>query len=79
VHPGVHSVVVVAGVLTVFDDACTRHEFGPGSTYLGGRQPHLARNDAAGELMVVVTSVHEASPASGHGASTPAPAGCDER
>jgi quercetin dioxygenase-like cupin family protein len=79
VHSGVHSVVVLAGVLTVFDEGCTGHDFGPGSTYLGGRQPHLARNDAADELVVAVTSVHDASPATGPGARAPVPAGCGER
>lgn len=79
VHSGVHSVVVLAGVLTVFDEDCARHEFGPGSTYLGGRQPHLARNDAAVELVVAVTSVYEPLPAVGPGASAPIPEGCEER
>ncbi len=79
VHPGVHSVVVLTGVLTVFDEGCTRQEFGSGSTYLGGRQPHLARNDAADDLTVVVTSIYDASSATGHGAPMPVPAGCEER
>lgn len=45
VHPGLHSVVVIGGSLTVYDERCRRHEFGPGEAYVGGDRPHLVRKD----------------------------------
>ena len=36
VHPGVHSVVVLSGTLTVYDENCVRTDYGPGQSYLGG-------------------------------------------
>ena len=42
VHPGVHSVVVLPGNLTVYDADCRRHAYGPGQTYLGGDIVHIA-------------------------------------
>jgi hypothetical protein len=36
VHPGVHSVVVLSGTLTVYDDHCVRTDDRPGEIYLGG-------------------------------------------
>ena len=55
VHAGLHSVVVLAGPLTIYDETCEGHEFGPGESYLGGDRPHLVRNDTAAEATYVVT------------------------
>ena len=79
VHTGVHSVVVLAGTLTVYDEDCRRFDFGPGASYLGGSRPHLARNDAADQLDVVITSVYERPSPADHGAGVPAPARCEAR
>ena len=78
VHPGVHSVVVLSGTLTIYDERCVRTDYGPGETYLGGNAPHLARNERADDLNVAITYVY--SPTSG-APDTPvaAPAGCDVR
>ena len=78
-HYGVHSVVVLGGTLTVYDEACVRQEYGVGASYLGGSLPHLARNEAPDELRVVVTSVYRQSATGGHGSAVPAPTGCDPR
>lgn len=76
VHSGVHSVVVLSGMLTVFDEACARHDYGPGQTYLGGREPHLARNFGAEAAGFVVTYVAESS-AESPGHPVAAPTGCE--
>lgn len=75
VHPGVHSVVVLTGTLTVLDDDCRRQEYGPGETYVGGREPHLARNDGAETVALAVTYVADPS-ARTPGSPVAPPAGC---
>ncbi len=78
VHPGVHSVVVLRGTLTIYDEHCVRSEYGPGQVYLGGDAPHLARNDGAESLDVAITFVY--LPLSGdHGVAVSPPEGCDLR
>lgn len=79
VHPGVHSVVVVAGALTVFDERCERHVFGPGEAYLGGDRPHMVRNDSRTEAAYVVTYARLPSAMLDPGTTVPPPTGCDLR
>lgn len=78
VHPGVHSVVVLSGTLTIFDDHCGRTEYGQGQTYLGGTTPHLARNETLEVLDVAITFVYRPL-AENHGQAVPAPTGCELR
>lgn len=78
-HSGVHSVVVLGGTLTIYDETCVRQDYGPGTSYLGGSRPHLARNEGADELGVAVTSVYRPSATGEHGAAVSAPAGCEPR
>lgn len=75
-HPGVHSVVVVSGTLTVYDEACRPQDYGPGQAYLGGREPHLARNTGPKAVALVVTYVADPS---AHSAGSPVgtPSGCE--
>ncbi len=77
VHPGVHSVVVLSGTLTVYDQDCGRREFGPGETYLGGDRPHLARNEGSDAVHFAVTYVFEHASSMGPGKGVPAPTSCD--
>ena len=76
VHPGVHSVTVLRGTLTIYDEHCGRTEYGPGETYLGGNAPHLARNEGAADLDVAITYVYTSTTP---GTPVAAPAGCDVR
>ena len=76
-HPGVHSAVVLSGTLTVYDAACVRHDYGPGDVYLGGRDPHVARNDTSERVELVVTYVFPRVPAVDHATVVAPPAGCD--
>jgi quercetin dioxygenase-like cupin family protein len=78
VHPGVHSVVVLSGTLTIYDERCVRTAYGPGEIFLGGNAPHLARNEGTDDLNVAITYVYSATSQS---PSTPvaAPGGCDAR
>ena len=76
VHPGVHSVTVLAGTLTIYDEHCGRTQYGPGETYLGGNAPHLARNEGAADLDVAITYVYTSAIP---GTPVAAPAGCDVR
>lgn len=76
VHPGVHSVVVLSGTLSVYDGACRRHDYGPGQTYLGGREPHLARNTGVDAVALAVTYVSDSTTRS-PGTPVAAPTGCE--
>jgi quercetin dioxygenase-like cupin family protein len=77
VHPGVHSVVVLSGTLTIYDEHCNRTDYGPGETYLGGNLPHLARNEGDSELLAAVTYVYTSS--GDPGSVVAPPSGCDAR
>jgi quercetin dioxygenase-like cupin family protein len=78
-HPGVHSVVVLEGVLTIFDQACNGQDVGAGQSYIGGRDPHLVRNDSATPVRLVVTYAFDQVSALDHAATVPAPPGCASR
>ncbi len=78
-HPGVHSAVVLEGVLTIYDASCQRHDFGPGESYLGGRDPHLARNEGDTPVRLVVTYVFAQTSPLDHAAPAAPPAGCVAR
>ena len=77
-HPGLHVVTVLAGVLTVYDGECIAHNYGPGETYIGGREPHLARNEGTDETRMVITSVSDTSGVNPQTIPTPLPAGCQQ-
>lgn len=79
VHPGLHSVVVLTGSLTVYDERCGRHDFGPGDAYLGGDRPHLVRNDTRDSATYVVTYARLPDAALDPGTTVPAPTACDLR
>ena len=79
VHPGLHSVVVIAGSLTVYDERCQRHDFGPGEAHLGGDRPHLVRNDTPAPATYVVTYARLPSAALDPQTTVPAPTPCDLR
>ena len=78
VHPGVHSVVVLSGTLTIYDEHCRRTEYGPDQTYLGGTTAHVARNETLEVLDVAITFVYR-PPAENAGQAVPAPTGCELR
>jgi quercetin dioxygenase-like cupin family protein len=78
VHPGVHSVVVLSGTLTIYDEHCARTDYGPGETYLGGNRPHLARNEGTDDLNVAITYVYS-STSQTPGSPVAGPAGCGVR
>jgi quercetin dioxygenase-like cupin family protein len=78
VHPGVHSVAVSSGTLTVYDEACRRQDFGPGQTYVGGRDPHMVRNSGDADAVLAVTYVADPS-ADSPGKTVPAPPGCEAK
>ena len=75
VHPGLHAVVVLSGTLTVYDQACIRQDYGPGQTYLGGREPHVARNESGEPTRMVAAYVPDGR-AAGPGSPVGAPGGC---
>ena len=74
-HPGVHSVVVLSGILTIYDERCERQDYGVGQTYIGGIQPHVARNETPEPVELVVTYVYTSR--LDHGQVVAPPAGCD--
>lgn len=75
VHSGLHAVAVLSGSLTVYDEACQPHVFGPGDSYVGGQAAHVARNEADAPVEMIVTAIEMSGPA-GPGSHLPAPAGC---
>jgi hypothetical protein len=76
VLPGVHSVVVLSGSLTVYDEHCVGTEYGRGQTYLGGSTPHVALDESSDALDVAISFVH-CSGGGDHGSAVPAPPGCN--
>ena len=79
VHPGLHSVVVLTGSLTVYDEGCQRRHFGAGDVYLGGDRPHLVRNESPATVTYAVTYARLPAAAPDPGTMVAAPSGCDLR
>lgn len=75
VHPGLHAVYVLSGALTVYDEACRPHVYGPGESYVGGQTAHVVRNETDAPTELIVTAIELSGPA-GPGSHLPAPAGC---
>lgn len=78
-HPGVHSVVVLEGVLSIVDGACTPQVVGAGESWIGGREPHLVRNDTESPVRLVITYAFDQASALDHAATVAAPQGCTSR
>ncbi len=77
VHPGIHAVHILSGSLTVYDESCVARTYGPDESYVGGRDPHLARNETAEPLRLVVTYVEPGNPAPADlSFALPAPPNC---
>lgn len=74
-HPGIHAVAVQSGSLTIYDDSCVRHTYGPGESYVGGQLTHLVRNETAAPVEMVVTYLNPAGPHNSNRGMEP-PAGC---
>jgi quercetin dioxygenase-like cupin family protein len=60
-HRGIHAVALVSGQITVYDQSCQAHTYGPGDAYIGGQQLHLVRNEGAEPAVMVVTYVNPVS------------------
>lgn len=79
-HTGLHAVVVLSGTLTIYDEECAPHQYGPGDVYIGGGGAHLARNETAAPVEMTVTYLFPAgrSHTEFHVPASP-PAGCAAR
>lgn len=77
-HPGVHSVVVLEGVLTFVDGACNQLDVGAGQSWIGGREPHVVRNGTASPARLVVTYAFEQVSGLDHATTVPPPS-CESR
>jgi quercetin dioxygenase-like cupin family protein len=75
VHPVNHTVQVLAGALAFYDEACRVRYYGPGETYVGGTQAHMARNEGVIPVQMVVSTSEPAVPADSVTRVT-VPAGC---
>ena len=71
-HAGLHAVAVLTGELTVYDSECRPQRVVAGEPYVGGHDLHLARNETAEQVDMVVTYLNAVGPASPHAG---APAG----
>jgi quercetin dioxygenase-like cupin family protein len=74
-HPGIHAVAVLSGELTIYDEACVRHTYAAGESYVGGQLTHLVRNETALPVEMVVTYMNPAGPHDSN-MRRAAPAGC---
>lgn len=75
-HRGIHAVALVAGEVTVYDQNCVAHTYGPNEPYIGGQQLHLLRNEGAEPAVMVVTYMNPINPGPAQVAPTPQ---CDVR
>lgn len=75
-HAGLHAVAVLSGELAVYDGECRRQRVVAGEPYVGGRELHLARNETAEPVTMVVTYLNAVGSAPPHAG---APAGCNVR
>lgn len=76
-HTGLHAVVVLSGTLTIVDGECHTHTYGPGDSYVGGQDVHLALNDTAARLEMAVTYMFPAGIShTGFHVPATAPASC---
>lgn len=79
-HTGLHAVVVLSGTLTIVDGECRRQTYGPGDSYVGGREVHLALNDTASPLEMAVTYMFPAGVShTGFHVPVAKPASCGSR
>ena len=64
-HDRVHVVTVLSGILTIYEGDCRARTYGPGDSYIGGQDAHMARNETSEPVRMTVTQLM--SPAtSGH-------------
>jgi quercetin dioxygenase-like cupin family protein len=75
-HAGLHAVAVLSGELAVYDGECRRQRVVAGEPYVGGRELHLARNETAEPVTMIVTYLNAVGAAPPHAG---APAGCPLR
>ena len=79
-HTGMHAVVVLSGTLTIVDGECRRHTYGPGQSYVGGRDVHVALNEGTAPLEMAVTYMFPAgAPHTGFHLPAAEPASCGTR
>ena len=77
-HTGMHAVMVLSGTVTFYDGDCQPRTYGPGDTYVGGHDVHLARNETAAPVELAVTYMFPAGvDHTRFHVPTPAPVGCD--
>ena len=77
-HPGIHAVAVLSGALTIYDSQCHAETYGPGHPYIGGQEPHLARNETDAPVVMSVTYLNPSAPTNST-RHLDAPAGCPVR
>ena len=76
-HTGMHAVMVLSGTVTFYDGDCQRRTYGPGDTYVGGQDVHLARNETAAPVELAVTYMFPAGvDHTRFHVPSPAPVGC---
>ena len=76
VHPIIHTVRIVSGTLTAYDDSCVPRVYGPGEIYAGGTERHLVRNEGDVLTEMIVSRVE--SPVASYSVKhLDAPTGCD--
>ncbi|MDQ3897398.1 MAG: cupin domain-containing protein [Actinomycetota bacterium] len=79
-HSGLHAVVILSGTLTVYGPDCRPVRYGPGQSWVVGRDVHLARNDTDEPVEMTETLLFPAGvPMQDFVVPATAPAGCDVR
>ena len=71
---------MLSGTLTVVDGECRRQTYGPGDSYVGGQDIHLALNESSAALDMAVTYLFPAGVShTGFHVPAPAPPNCELR
>jgi quercetin dioxygenase-like cupin family protein len=79
-HQGTHAVTILSGTLTVYGPDCQAVRYGPGESFVGGGDLHMARNETAEPVDLTETVVLPAGvTADRFVVPATAPAGCDVR
>jgi quercetin dioxygenase-like cupin family protein len=59
-HTGLHAVAILSGTLTVYGPDCQAVRYGPGQSFVGGQDLHMARNETDEPVQFTETILYPA-------------------
>lgn len=79
-HTGLHAVAILSGTLTVYGPDCEAVRYGPGQSFVGGQDLHMARNETDEPVQFTETILYPAGlPLESFVVPANPPAACDVR